>query len=70
MIDIDMKFYKKALNSTADLEACSSPTNFMKCQISKPELQLPQAPYDLFVYDVPYDLSDTVGGYDVCIYIV
>ena len=36
-----------------------------------PGLHLPRAPYDNFVYDFPYDISDIVEatGYDVCVYI-
>ena len=34
-----------------------------------PGLHLPRTPYDLFVYDFPYDFSGIVGGYSVCVYI-
>ena len=36
-----------------------------------PRLHLPRPSYDLFVYDIPYDLFGIVGGnnYDVCVYI-
>ena len=37
-----------------------------------PDLHLPRAPCDFFVYDFAYDFSGIVvaAGYDVCVYII
>ena len=37
------------------------------CFYNMPGLHLLRTPYDLFVCDFPYDFSDIVGGYGVCI---